>query len=70
MQKMNNDNLLELITEKYDNEISIYKLITLENAILENKMLYSYASKTIEDYFLISSSIKRTVKRLILPNYL
>ena len=39
MQKMNNDSLLELITEKYDNEISVYKLITLESAILENKIL-------------------------------
>ena len=67
---MNNDSLLELITEKYDNEISVYKLITLESAILENKILNAYVDEITKNYFSISVSIKRTIKKLTISSYL
>lgn len=68
MQKVSNSDLLETISEKYDNEISVYKLVAFEDAILENKMLTKYVLNSIINYQTISISIKRTIDKSIRNN--
>ena len=68
MQKVSNSDLLETISEKYDNEISVYKLVAFEDAILENKMLTKYVLNSIINYQTISISIKRTINKSIRNN--
>ncbi len=68
MQKVSNSDLLETISEKYDNEISVYKLVAFEDTILENKMLTKYVLNSIINYQTISISIKRTINKSIRNN--
>ncbi len=58
------DNLNETISEKYDNEINPYKLITLESIMLNCKVLNNYRNNLVNKYTTITLSVQKTKNKI------
>ena len=53
------ENLQEQKSQKFDNEMNVFKLIAFEKIRLDSKMLDNYIFNTIDDFETISKSISR-----------
>ena len=58
------DNLNETISEKYDNEINHYKLITLESIMLNCKVLNNYRNNLVNKYTTITLSVQKIKNKI------
>lgn len=63
------DNLKETISEKYDNEINMYELITFESIMMNSKLLNNYRNNVVNNYITISMSIKKIKNNINLILY-